>query len=95
MHADSQDPNSREFHIVGNLSTDDPHWRGVTVASALLGSATALWARRTSGPARLILTVLAAVLSLPALSLASMIGLALLLQRLERKHRDDARGRAT
>jgi hypothetical protein len=90
-----QDPNSREFHIVANLSTDDPHWRGVTVASAFLGSATALWARRTSGPARLILTLLAAVLSLPALSLASMIGLALLLQRLERKHRDDARGRAT
>jgi hypothetical protein len=95
MHADSQDPNSREFHIVANLSTDDPHWREVTVVSALLGSATAVWARRTTGPARLILTVLAAVLSLPALSLAAMVGLALLVQRLERKQRDDARGRAT
>ena len=88
MHADPQDPDSREFHIVANLSTDDPHWREVTLASAFLGSATALWARRTTGPARLILTLLAAVLSLPALSLAAMVGIALLLQRLERKHRN-------
>jgi hypothetical protein len=91
MRADAHDSDSREFHIVANLSTDDAHWREVTLASVFLGSATALWARRTTGPARLILTLLAAVLSLPALSLASMVGIALLLQRLERKHRDPTR----
>jgi hypothetical protein len=53
MHADHHDPDSREFHVVANLSTDDPHWREAT--------------------------------------LAAMVGLALVLQRLERKHRDPTR----
>ena len=46
MHGDAQHPDSREFHIVANLSVDDARWREVTVASAFLGSATALRKRR-------------------------------------------------
>jgi hypothetical protein len=47
-------------------------------------------ARRTHGPARLILALAAAALLLPSISLASMIALGLLLKRLGRERSQDA-----
>jgi hypothetical protein len=83
---DSQSP---EFHVVAGLSTDDPHWRITTVVSVLLASAAAAGARRADGPARFVLALAAIVLLLPAISLAAMIALALLLKRLDREPAQD------
>ena len=87
MHADElQDLKAPQFHIIANLSTDDPHWRMKGVISVLLAAAAGAGARRADGPARLALAVAAVVLLLPAISLVSMIGLALLFKRLGRQH---------
>ncbi len=80
-----QDSQSPEFHILAGLSTDDPHWRMTSALSVLLAGAAGTGARRADGPARLILALAAVVLLLPAISLAAMIALALLLKRLERE----------
>jgi hypothetical protein len=91
MSADElQEPQPPEFHIVASLSTDDPHWRKTTILSVLLATAAGAGARRTHGPARLILALAAVTLLLPVISLASMIALAFLLKRLEREPAQDA-----
>jgi hypothetical protein len=73
-----------ESHVVAGLFTDDPHWRRTTAISVLLGAVAGAGAQRANGPARLILGLAALVLWLPAISLALMIGIALLLRRLDR-----------
>jgi hypothetical protein len=83
---DSQPP---EFHIIVGLSTDDPHWRRTTVVFVLLASATGTAARRADGLARVVLALAAIVLLLPTISLAAMIGLELLLKRLDREPAQD------
>jgi len=87
MAADElQDLKAPQFHIIANLSTDDPRWRMKGVVSVLLAAAAGAGARRADGSARLALAVAAVVLLLPAISLVSMIGLALLFKRLGRQH---------
>ena len=87
MTADElQDLKAPQFHIIANLSTDDPRWRMKGVVSVLLAAAAGAGARRADGSARLALAVAAVVLLLPAISLVSMIGLALLFKRLGRQH---------
>jgi hypothetical protein len=58
--------------------------------SPLLGAIAGAGARRANGSARLILALTALVLLLPAISLASMIGIALLLKRLDREQAKNA-----
>jgi hypothetical protein len=72
------------FPILENLSTDDPHWRRTTLASVLLAATAATSARQTEGPTRLVLALAALLCVLPALSLALMTGVALLLCQLDR-----------
>jgi hypothetical protein len=72
------------FPILENLSSDDPHWRRTTLASVLLAATAATGARHTQGPTRLILALAALLCVLPALSLALMTGIALLLRQLDR-----------
>src|SRR2546423_14701038 len=85
MAADElQDLKAPQFHIIANLSTDDPRWRMKGVVSVLLAAAAGAGARRADGSARL--AVAAVGLLLPALSLVSMIGLALLFKRLWSPH---------
>jgi hypothetical protein len=74
------------FTILENLSTDDPHWRRTTLASVLLAATAATGARQTEGLTRLVLALAAVLCVLPALSLAVMIGIALLLRRFDEPH---------
>jgi hypothetical protein len=91
MSADElQQPQPPQFHIIASLSTDEPHWRRNTLVWGLLAAAAGAGARRTHGPARLILALAAITLLLPVISLASMTALALLLKRLEREPDQDA-----
>jgi hypothetical protein len=64
------------FPILSNLSTDDPHWRRAILISALLPATAATGARDTRGRTRLGLAIAAVVFSLPALSLALMVSVA-------------------
>jgi hypothetical protein len=70
------------FPILENLSTDDAHWRRTTLASVLLAATAANGARHTEGPTRIVLALAALLCILPALSLALMTGVALLLRQL-------------
>jgi hypothetical protein len=81
---DDSQPPQLSFHVIAGLSTDEQHWRRNTVVSVVLAIAAAAGARRAHGPARVVLAVAAIVLLLPAISLAAMIGLALLVKRLDR-----------
>jgi hypothetical protein len=90
MIADEPGMEAPEFHVIAGLSTDDPHWRRTTVISVLLGAVAGAGARRANGPARPILALTALVLLLPAISLAAMIGIALLLKRLDREPAENA-----
>jgi hypothetical protein len=72
--------------VLGNLSTDDPHWRRTTLISALLTATAATGARHTRGRRRLALGIAAVVFSLPALSLALMVSIAVVLRHLDRKY---------
>jgi hypothetical protein len=74
------------FRVLDNLSTDDPHWRRTTIASVVLSAAAAAGARRRHGVPRALLSLAAVLCSLPALSLAAMVTVALLLRRLERQN---------
>jgi hypothetical protein len=73
------------YHVIAGLSTDDPHWRRNTVVCVLLATAAGAGARRTDGPARIILALVAIVVLLPVISLIAMIAIALVLKRLERE----------
>jgi hypothetical protein len=84
-----QDAPPAEFHIIGGLSTDDPHWRRDTVVCLLLAVAAGRGARRADGPARFMLALVAIVLMVPAISLAAMIAFALLLKRFDRQVAQD------
>jgi hypothetical protein len=75
-------PDLPGFHVIGDLYTDDPHWRRATVFSVLLSALAGAGARRAHGPVRVVLTLAAVVFLLPALSLALLVGIALLLRRL-------------
>jgi hypothetical protein len=79
-------PDLPGFPILSNLSTDDPHWRRTTLISALLTATTATGARHTNGRRRLAFAIAAVVFSLPALSLALMVGIAVVLRHLDRKY---------
>ena len=90
MIADESGDEAPEFHIIAGLSTDDPRWQRTTVISLLLGGVAGAGARRANGSARPILAPVALVLLLPAISLASMIGIQLLLKRLDREQAENA-----
>jgi hypothetical protein len=85
-----RDLEAPQYRIRPNLSTDDPHWRTKAYASLVLAAAAGIGAWSTHGSARLILALTAAILLLPAVSLASMTTLAALLKRLEQGRREDA-----
>lgn len=72
------------YRIIGSLTTDDPHWRRRGVISALSAAAAAAGAWRTDGATRPMLGGGALLPALPAVSLASMIAIALLAKRLDR-----------
>jgi hypothetical protein len=79
------------FPIPSSLSTDDPHRRRRTLASVLLAATAATGAHHTKGPTRLVLALAALLCVLPALSLALMIGIALLLRQLDRTPANSSR----
>jgi hypothetical protein len=75
-----------QFQVLSDLSTDDPHWRRTTLISALLTTTAATGARHTRGRRRLALVIAAVVFSVPTLSLALMVSIAVALRHFDRDY---------